>query len=178
MDTEKAVIVYGSKYGSSKSYAEELSRLTNIKFLSYKKIKDLGQYDTVIYIGSMYAGGILGLSDTIKTLNNKNILIVSVVLADTSLESNIENINKSLLKQVPRAIYDKSKKFYLRGSIDYDKLGFIDKSLMKMLYRRSSKLKEENRTPEMKVILETYNKKVNFIDYSKLEDIVEYLSSL
>ena len=53
------IIIYGSHYGTAKLYAEELSKETNIKAENYENIKSIDEYDTIIYIGALYAGGVL-----------------------------------------------------------------------------------------------------------------------
>ena len=55
------IIIYASVYGSAKKYAEELSRITGIKAKSFKELKSLSDFETIIYIGALYAGGVLGL---------------------------------------------------------------------------------------------------------------------
>ncbi|NMA51514.1 MAG: hypothetical protein GX949_00690, partial [Peptococcaceae bacterium] len=52
------IIIYGSQYGTTERYAGELSKRTGIKALSYEAVKDLSMYDTIIYLGGLYAGGV------------------------------------------------------------------------------------------------------------------------
>ena len=81
-----SIIVYGSNYGTTKQYANELSRRTNMKVISFKKVnQQINDYDNIIYLGALYAGGVLGMSKTLKKLNNisnKKIIIVTVGLSD------------------------------------------------------------------------------------------------
>ncbi len=62
------IIIYGSHYGTTKQYAEELSRRTNIKSIPYGEINQINNYDSIIYLGGLYAGGVLGMSKTLKKL--------------------------------------------------------------------------------------------------------------
>ena len=62
------IIIYGSNYGTTKQYAEELSRRTNIEVISFKNVKKINDYDNIIYLGGLYAGGVLGMSKTIKKI--------------------------------------------------------------------------------------------------------------
>ena len=57
-------------YGSAKKYAEELSRITRIKAKSFKELKSLSDFETIIYIGALYAGGVLGLKKAIEFIND------------------------------------------------------------------------------------------------------------
>ena len=53
------IIIYASYYGTTKQYAEELSKRTNIKVISFKKVnQQIDNYDNIIYLGGLYAGGV------------------------------------------------------------------------------------------------------------------------
>ena len=60
----KGIILYTSKYGATKRYAEWLKEATGFDCLETKntKIKDVVQYDSIILGGGIYASGIAGLS--------------------------------------------------------------------------------------------------------------------
>ena len=47
------IIIYGSKYGTTKRYAEELSRRTGIPCRNCKEVKSLSSCKVVIHLGSM-----------------------------------------------------------------------------------------------------------------------------
>ncbi|MGN9164485.1 flavodoxin domain-containing protein [Tissierellaceae bacterium HCP3S3_D8] len=175
----KKIIVYGSKYGTTKRYAIELSNKTGIKVISYDKARDLSTYDTIVYLGGLYAGGVLGLSKTIKLLpenSKQTVIIVTVGLADTKDSVNTDKIKSSIRKQIPKDIYDKAKKFHLRGGIDYQKLNLKHKIMMKLLYNKVKKIPLEKQTAETKAMIDTYNQKVDFVDFNSLKDIIEILS--
>ena len=168
------IILYGSHYGTTKQYAEELSRRTNIEVSSFKTIKDINQYDTVIYLGGLYAGGVLGMAKTLKNLNDvshKKIILVTVGLADPTDEVNKNNIRNNIKRQLKKEVFERAKIFHLRGGIDYSKLNFGHKTMLKLLYNSIKNLPEEKQTAEDKAMIETYNKKVNFIDFSSLDKI-------
>lgn len=169
------IILYGSHYGTTKLYAEELSRRTNIEVSSFKTIKDINQYDTIIYLGGLYAGGVLGMAKTLKNLNDvshKKIILVTVGLADPTDEVNKNNIRNNIKRQLKKEVFEKAKIFHLRGGIDYSKLNFGHKTILKLLYNSIKNLPEEKQTAEDKAMIETYNKKVNFIDFSSLDKII------
>lgn len=170
-----SIIIYGSHYGTTKQYAEELSKRTNIKAISFKKFnQQINDYDNIIYLGALYAGGVLGMSKTLKKLNNisnKKILIATVGLSDPTDEVNKNNIRNNIKNQIPKEVLEKAKIFHLRGGIDYSKLNFAHKTMMKLLYNAVKNLPNEKQTAEDRVMIETYNKKVNFIDFSSLDKI-------
>ena len=119
------IIIYGSYYGTTKKYAEELSSKTGIKACSYKDIKDINAYKTIIYLGGLYAGGVEGMKKTLKDLtdiSNKKIIIATVGLADPNDKGNIDQIKSKMRSQISPDIYEKAEIFHLRGGIDYSKL--------------------------------------------------------
>lgn len=169
------ILIYGSHYGTTKQYAKELSRRTNIEAISFKNVKEINDYDNIIYLGGLYAGGVLGMSKTIKKLNNtvnKKIIIVTVGLSDPMDEVNKNNIRNNIKKQVSKEIFEKAKIFHLRGGIDYSKLNFKHKTMMKLLYNAVKNLPKEKQTAEDRAMIETYNQKVNFVDFSSLDKII------
>ena len=172
-----SIIIYGSHYGTTKQYAEELSKRTNIKAISFKKFnQQINDYDNIIYLGALYAGGVLGMSKTLKKLNNisnKKILIATVGLSDPTDEVNKNNIRNNIKNQIPKEVLEKAKIFHLRGGIDYSKLNFAHKTMMKLLYNAVKNLPNEKQTAEDRAMIETYNKKVNFIDFSSLDKIAD-----
>ena len=79
------IIIYGSQYGSSRRYAEKLSEQTGIPAVSYKDAPDLSGRSVVVYLGSLYAGGVLGLSKTLRGFSlqdGQKLILVTVGLAD------------------------------------------------------------------------------------------------
>lgn len=174
------IIIYGSQYGTAKQYAEELSKNTNIKAESYENIKNIDEYEMIIYIGALYAGGVLGMSKTFKKMSNcknKKIVIATVGLADPMDTENTNNIKSSMKKQLSNEIYEKAYIHHLRGGIDYSKLNFAHKTMMNLLYKKAKSLPEEKKTAEVKAMIDTYNQKVNFVDFSSLECIISEIQN-
>ena len=85
-------------------------------------------------------------------------------ISDNNIRNNIKN-------QMPKKFFEKAKIFHLRGGIDYSKLNFAHKTMMKLLYNAVKNLPNEKQTAEDRAMIETYNKKVNFIDFSSLDKI-------
>ena len=169
------IIIYGSNYGTTEQYAKELSRRTNIEAISFENVQEINKYDKIIYIGGLYAGGVLGMSKTLRKLTNiqnKTIIIATVGLADPTDEKNITNIRNNIKVQISKEIYDKAKIFHLRGGIDYSKLNFVHKTMMKLLYNAVKNIPQEKLSSENKAMIETYNKKVNFVNFSDLDKII------
>lgn len=177
----KSVIIFGSQYGSAKQYAEALSEKLNIDCFDYRKLKSDKKYDTILYVGSLYAGGVLGLAKTLKeySVNDlKKILIVTVGIADPNDIENIENIKNSIYKQLPSHLNKNVELFHLRGRLDYSKLNSKHKIMMKLLHHFSKKIPIEEQNEETKTFIATYNQTVDFVDFNSLECVVERYSQL
>ena len=132
------IIVYGSQYGSTRRYAEKLSEQTGIPAVSYKDAPALSDKKIIVYLGGLYAGGILGLMKTLRGFSlrdGQKLLIVTVGLADPNEPENQNNIRASLQRQLPARLLDRAKVFHLRGGIDYQKLSFGHRTMMKLLYQ-------------------------------------------
>ena len=101
------------------------------------------------------------------------LIIVTVGLADVSDEENINNIRRSIRKQVPARVMENTMVFHLRGGIDYKKLNFKHKTMMTLLYNKAKKLPEEKKNAEVRAMIETFNSTVDFVDYHALDQIAE-----
>jgi len=168
------LIIYGSQYGTSKRYAEKFSEITEITVMDYQDVKDISHVDLIIFFGGLYAGGVKGLEKTLKKLSpTTNLIIATVGLADVNDQNNTGSIVKSLEKQVPRDVLDRSQIFHLRGGIDYSKLSIVHKTMMTLLYKKVSKLPEEERSSEVKELIKTFNSHVDFVDFNALEPIIQ-----
>ena len=167
------IIIYGSEYGNAKKYAEELSARTGIATVPYKEVKSLNDYDTIVYIGSLYAGGVLGMKKTFAGLTDykdKQIVIATVGLADPLNKKNTDHIKDEMKKQLADGIYNSAHVFHLRGGIDYSKLSFKHRAMMRFVY---NKAKKEPVTEETKALIETYDKEVDFVDLDTLQPIID-----
>lgn len=89
------IIVYASKYGSTRRYAEELGMLMGVDFMNYRHIRHLNSYGEVIYMGAIFAGRVLGLKKTMRRLSDfsgKRVSVITVGLADLHDEGNVSHI--------------------------------------------------------------------------------------
>ena len=94
-------IVYGSHYGTTERYAQELSRRVGIPAVDYRKMGEISSQDTVIYLGGLYAGGLVGLKKSLPKLKTAaNLIVVTVGLADPEEEENVQHIRASVTKQL------------------------------------------------------------------------------
>ena len=170
------IIIYGSQYGSTRRYAEKLSAQTNTPAISYKQARNLSDAKTIIYLGGLYAGGVLGLSKTLRGLSsydNIKLILITVGLADPKIPENRESIRASLQSRLPAELFLRMKLFHLRGGIDYKKLSLGHRTMMKLLYQSLRKTPLEAQTAENRAFMATYGKQVDFTDFSALDPIID-----
>ena len=133
-----------------------------------------------LYIGALYAGGVLGMAKTLKKISNyenKKIIIATVGLADPMDIENTNNIKNGIKRQLSNEIYEKAYIYHLRGGIDYSKLNFAHRTMMSLLYKKACGLPEEKKTAEVKAMIDTYKQKVNFVDFSSLKNIIKVIQN-
>lgn len=178
----KTIIIYGSKYGSGEAYAQALAEKLNLPLLDYRSLKDTKTYDAIICMGSLYAGGVLGLEKTLKVLSSSDIkkfFLITVGLADPNNLENRESIRNNICPKLPKSLISKTEIFHLRGSIDYEKLNLIHKVMMKFLYHSVKNSSPEKQNEETKTFIATYKQRVDYVDFKSLDKIVaSYLDFL
>lgn len=171
----KSVILYGSRYGSARRYAQELSKQTDIPAVSYQEAPPLSKLETIVYIGALYAGGVLGLTKTLRRQSfgeHQRLVIVTVGLADPDILQNRENIRNALQKQIPAQLYGRAAVFHLRGAIDYQALSLGHRTMLALLHRSLQKKPAEEWSEEDKALMETYGKQADFVDFASLRPII------
>ena len=165
------IILYGSQYGSTRRYAEKLSEQTGIPAVSYKDAPALSDKKTIVYLGGVYAGGVLGLVKTLRGFSlqkGQKLILVTVGLADPNDPDNRDNIRTFLQRQLPAELLGRATIYHLRGRIDYQKLSFGH-----LLYQFLRRTPVEKQTAENRALVETYGKQVDFTDFSTLEPIID-----
>jgi menaquinone-dependent protoporphyrinogen IX oxidase len=168
-------VVYSSKYGTTRQYAEWIAEELGATLFDAKKISPakLTNYGIVVFGGALFASGISGIKAIVKS-PVQTLVVFTVGLANP----NTTDYSVILAKNFPLDMLAKTKVFHLRGGIDYSKLGFIHKRMMNMVHRSVAKMEESQLTDENKEFLETYGKRVYFTDRSAIRPIVDYVSAL
>jgi len=173
--SKKILVVYKSKYGSTRKYAEWIASELNADIFEAQtcNTKLLSQYDVVIYGGGLYAGGIAGVK---LVVNNpcKTLIVVTVGLADPNSTDYSAIINKNFTPE----LLAKTKFFHLRGGIDYKKLSPVHKVMMAMMKGMIQRKPESEREADDIEFLNTYNTKVNFEDKRTINPVVDYVKGL
>lgn len=171
----EGIIIYGSRYGHASAYARMLSALVGFPVVCCGKSVPLADAATVVYIGSLYAGGVVGLVRTFRRYTprpGQRVFVVTVGISDPADETNVANICSSVRRQLPFWQDGKVRLFHLRGGIDYGRLSFIHKTMMWMLYRSLRKKEAGSLSQEDRLFMELYGCNVDFTDHAALAPLV------
>lgn len=138
----KTIVVYQSGTGFTAKYASWIAEQLNCEAKEFKKVKgsELAGYDKVIFGGWIMANMIMGLSKMKDRLPD----IVFAVGASPVTDEVIQTIREqNKLGDTPF--------FYYEGGINLEKLGLLQKGMIKMV--KNSISKKDNKT-EMDVVME------------------------
>ena len=171
----KGIILYTSKYGATKRYADWLAEETGFECIETKKAKinDVIQYDTVVLGGGIYAGGIAGISFLKKNmdkLGGKKVVIFCNGASpyDETLFGKIKARNlKGNMESLPC--------FYLQGAFDMKSMKFLDRKLCGMLQKSVAKKKPEEMEVWEKALFEAGDSKCDWTDKENLAPVIEAL---
>lgn len=173
----KTLVIYKSKSGFTKKYAEWISQHfgTEIREASKVTVETLSTYDTLIYGGGLYAVGINGvklITNNLKRLEDKNIVVFATGLSPTGKEVFNEVRNKNFTPEQQ----DKIRFFYLRGGFDYNKLTPFFKAVMSLM--KWSLQKKKNLTPDDQGMLDAFKHPVDFTDEKNITELISYVKNV
>ncbi len=179
----QTVVLYQSHYGFTKRYAQWIAEALSCPACESKKfpVQELSRYDTVIFGGGLYAGGVNGVKfirKNWKLLSGKRVILFTCGLANPDSPENTANIRKSLAKALPDEIFRHLRLFHLRGGIDYSRLNFPHKSMMAMLKKMLLKKETDSGlTPEDRMVLETFGKSLDFTERESIQPLADFINS-
>lgn len=134
-------IVYTSETGSSKSYAEMLSRATGLPVFSLGEAKGrLSGGAEIIYLGWIMASSVKGYSGAARRFDVKAVCAVGMGRTGTQLKE-VRTKNK---------IPDKTPLFTLQGNFDIKKLHGLHRAMMSVMVKIAGKALADkpDRTPD------------------------------
>lgn len=172
----KTVIIYKSKTGFTKKYAQWIAEALSADAFDVSKanIDMIKQYDNIIYGGSLYAVGITGLKFITKNfdkLKDKKLVVFATGASPSSQRVIDEVVSKNFTLEQQKYI----KFFYLRGGFDYKKLNFFDKFLMKLLKLKIKSKAKDKLTKDEIGMLAIYDRPTDFSLRKNIDVIVNYI---
>ena len=128
-------IVYTSKTGHTKQYAELLSKATGLPCFDFKSAKKrLKKAAEIIYLGWVMAGNVKNAEKAAELFTVKAICAVGSSGDDEQT------------KRLKEAYSSVSTVFYLKGGVDMEKLSGIQRLIMNMLKKSIEKRRDNGET--------------------------------
>ena len=171
-----AVVVYRSKYGSTKAYAEWISEELGCDIFEYKEIKidDLLKYDTIIYGGGLYAeviNGVYLLTKNMDKLKGKKIAVYSTGI--TPLECR-EYYDKLVIeKNFTPEMLDQIKVFNFMGKMIIEELSLPHRTALKAL--KALMKNKENPSEMEKLLITLCDANGDFTDKAAIKELIDYV---
>ena len=175
---KKGIVVYKSKYGSSKWYAEKIAEKCNLECKDLKQIKidNFKDYEIIVFCGAVYASGV-----SYKKFLNKNFdkikdkkIILFLNGASPYDEATFNNVVKSNFSSEIASL----PIFYGRGMWDLEKMSFTHKVLCKMLIKMVAKKEGKELQPWEQALMEAKDKSCNWTDEKYIEPLVDCVLKL
>lgn len=174
----KGIILYQSKYGATKKYADWLVEETGFECVTTKnaKIETVRNYDVIILGGGVYASGIAGLQFLKKNTNQLTDKKIAVFAVGAS------PYDEGAIQQV-RAMHFKDEisnvpLFYCRGAWDEEKMKFGDRILCRMLQKTVAKQNPDEYEPWQKALMCAVGQKCDWTDKAYLEPLLKHIKEL
>jgi menaquinone-dependent protoporphyrinogen IX oxidase len=169
----KVAVLYQSRYGTAKQYAEWIAEETGGTLFALPKVKlaDLESYDTIVIGGGIYASSILGISFLKKNfacLSGKRLIAFSVGASFDSRKNTDAIRNHNLTPEMQKTV----RFFHLRGGLFYGKMSALDRTGMKLMVGMLKKKPEDLWDEETRGMIETYGKDTSFLDRASIAPIL------
>ena len=169
------IVIYKSRYGSTKAYAKWIAEELGCEAVEAKTVKadDLERYDTIVYGGGLYAEIINGVSLITKNLDKlsgKKIAVFSTGITPLDCREYYDTyvIEKNFKNGVPENV----RIFNFMGKMILDELTFPHRAAIKTLKKIMS---GKEKPTEMEILLaELCDADGDFTDKNAIKDLVEY----
>lgn len=173
----KIVIIYKSKTGFTKKYAEWIQEEIKCDIIDFDKFskKSVLKYDLIIYGGRVHAGKIDGLKKvaTLAQNNNKKIIVFATGATPINAEDEISTLWKNNLSGNRQQLIPH---FYMQSGLNYEKMGCVDKLIMKTVSKILSKKSNKN---EMEQSFENaISSSHDISSYDYIKPLLNYLKEL
>lgn len=173
----KTAVIYKSTYGFTETYAKWLAEDLGADLLQADRVKpaDLQQYDTIVYGGGLYAGGVNGIALLIKNIEiirDKAICLFTVGAADVTDPENVSRIRSDLEQKLPSVLLRNAHIYHLRGGMCYSKMSVLHRTMMSMMMKMTRKKPERELRSEDKMMLATYGQDIDFTDRTTIVSMV------
>lgn len=174
-DILKSIVLYRSKYGSTKVYAEWIAQRLSCEAVDARGIRpeELAGYDTIVYGGGLYAEVIAGVSLITKNLSklaDKKIIVYTTGITPVDCREYYDKL--VVEKNFKNNSADKVKIFNFPGKMVLSELTPVHRAAIKTLKKIMSG--KQNPTEMEKLLIELCDCDGDFTDTNAAEELVAY----
>ncbi|MDD3222776.1 MAG: flavodoxin domain-containing protein [Lachnospiraceae bacterium] len=170
------IVVYNSKTGFTRQYGEWIAEELGCKAIPEKEAKkDLSAYECIIYGGWLMAGKITGL-DAMKAnpdMSHKKLIVYATGATDHRATEVIEKVKVDNLTPEEQ---EKIPFFYMESGINFEKMGFFSKSMLKMMGKSLNK--KQDKTPMEEAMAKMFEKSSDHTSKDYIQPLVDYVKDL
>ncbi len=173
------IVIYKSKYGATKRYAEWISESLGCEMVDAKNVKgaDLLKYDTIIYGGGLYAEVINGVSlitKNFEALKEKNLIVFTTAITPLSYREYYDRyvIEKNFKPEMLQHI----KIFNFMGKMLTEELSLVHRTALKSL--KKIMLAKENPTELEKLLVNLCDYNDDECDKNSIDVLINYVREL
>lgn len=172
------IVIYKSRYGSTKEYAFWIAEALGCKAIDAKSIKpaDLKSYDTIIYGGGLYAEIINGVSlitKNLDSLSGKKLAVFTTGITPLDCRDYYDRLVPE--KNFKPYMLEKIKVFNFLGKMVMKELSFPHRTAIKALKKMMSA--KENPTEMERLLIELCDKDGDFTDKNAIGELIEYIKN-
>ena len=141
----KEIVVYKSKTGFTKRYAEWIVEELKCDISPYENISRemIAEYDVVIYGSRIHAGRVDGLKkikELVEKADRPKLMVFATGGTPSAVEDAIRGIWKASFSEEE---LQKTPHFYMQSGLNYEKMGRGDRLIMKTLARVLNRKKDK-----------------------------------
>ncbi len=172
----KTIVVYKTKYGSTKTYAEWIAQELSCEAVDVKNtnIEKLTEYDAIIYGGGLYAEVINGVSIITKNLDKlKGKKIAVYTTGITPLDCRAYYDDYVIKKNFKDGVPDNIRVFNFLGKMKMDELSVVHRTALKSLKKIMSSKK--NPSEMEKLLVELCDADGDFSNKEDIKELISYI---
>ncbi len=171
----RTLILYTSKTGNTKKYAEDIASAVKADVLPLKKFKEkmINQYDCIVYGGFVMGEKIQGIDRFLSYYNlmeGKEILVFSCGMSIVTKETRARLISTNVLEFYHVRFYQ------LRGSFDYSKLSFFYRFIMN--HSLNMIARNPDAPADQQALLSIKERPIEYYDQYGIDRIISVINKL
>lgn len=175
----KILITYKSKTDFTKRYAEMIANEVNCDILPFLEVTNgtMSSYDTIVFGGGLYAGGVNGLkkaNDMFHKSSAKQLIVFAT--GGTPNEGSDKEIAEVWARNLSPEELDTVPHFYMQAGLCYEKMSFPNRLMMKMF--ASMLGKKADKTDYEKGFAEAIKSSYDIFDKKYAEPLIQHLKGL